>query len=168
MKRYQLYVCVFWSGSILLVVSWFTGQDWPLVLPSHPCCSPPDEYVFGTHPCLCYLFGSFPECPERLTAMRDKLLQSGLLERCIPVAVRRGLGRGDVYLWWEVITTMLLIDPQWALAGDAFPGYSGPYFSPFRPEKFLMKRSFWLIGESWSWSGGGTSWELNGRGINSG
>ncbi|XP_066470093.1 histone deacetylase 6 isoform X2 [Tiliqua scincoides] len=31
---------------------------------------------------------SFPECPERLMAMRDKLLQSGLLERCIPVAAR--------------------------------------------------------------------------------
>ncbi|XP_077777802.1 protein deacetylase HDAC6 isoform X2 [Podarcis muralis] len=28
---------------------------------------------------------SFPECPERLVAIRDKLLQCGLLERCIPV-----------------------------------------------------------------------------------
>uniref|UniRef100_A0A670K0D0 Protein deacetylase HDAC6 n=1 Tax=Podarcis muralis TaxID=64176 RepID=A0A670K0D0_PODMU len=27
---------------------------------------------------------SFPECPERLVAIRDKLLQCGLLERCIP------------------------------------------------------------------------------------
>ncbi|XP_061470052.1 histone deacetylase 6 isoform X2 [Rhineura floridana] len=31
---------------------------------------------------------SFPEHPERLVATRDKLLQCGLLERCIPVAAR--------------------------------------------------------------------------------
>uniref|UniRef100_A0A670JWF8 Protein deacetylase HDAC6 n=1 Tax=Podarcis muralis TaxID=64176 RepID=A0A670JWF8_PODMU len=38
---------------------------------------------------------SFPECPERLVAIRDKLLQCGLLERCIPVEVRRrGAGGG--------------------------------------------------------------------------
>ncbi|XP_020669972.3 protein deacetylase HDAC6 isoform X1 [Pogona vitticeps] len=31
---------------------------------------------------------SFPECPERLMAIHEKLLQCGLLERCIPVATR--------------------------------------------------------------------------------
>ncbi|XP_060619126.2 histone deacetylase 6 isoform X1 [Anolis sagrei] len=31
---------------------------------------------------------SFPECPERLVAIRDKLLQCGLLERCVPVLAR--------------------------------------------------------------------------------
>ncbi|KAJ6655297.1 hypothetical protein lerEdw1_005489 [Lerista edwardsae] len=52
------------------------------VLPSHPCYPSLGEYEFDL------LLFSFPECPERLMAMRDKLLQSGLLERCIPVTAR--------------------------------------------------------------------------------
>uniref|UniRef100_A0A8C5RRX1 Uncharacterized protein n=1 Tax=Laticauda laticaudata TaxID=8630 RepID=A0A8C5RRX1_LATLA len=32
----------------------------------------------------------FPECPERLVTIRDKLLQYELLERCVPVMVREG------------------------------------------------------------------------------
>uniref|UniRef100_A0A8C8SWZ3 Protein deacetylase HDAC6 n=1 Tax=Pelusios castaneus TaxID=367368 RepID=A0A8C8SWZ3_9SAUR len=36
----------------------------------------------------CLWDDSFPECPERLTAIKEKLLQYGLWERCIPVEVR--------------------------------------------------------------------------------
>uniref|UniRef100_A0A8C8VQS3 Protein deacetylase HDAC6 n=1 Tax=Pelusios castaneus TaxID=367368 RepID=A0A8C8VQS3_9SAUR len=37
---------------------------------------------------ICHPVPSFPECPERLTAIKEKLLQYGLWERCIPVEVR--------------------------------------------------------------------------------
>uniref|UniRef100_A0A8C8SUH0 Protein deacetylase HDAC6 n=1 Tax=Pelusios castaneus TaxID=367368 RepID=A0A8C8SUH0_9SAUR len=36
----------------------------------------------------CLWDDSFPECPERLTAIKEKLLQYGLWERCIPVEAR--------------------------------------------------------------------------------
>uniref|UniRef100_A0A670YP58 Protein deacetylase HDAC6 n=1 Tax=Pseudonaja textilis TaxID=8673 RepID=A0A670YP58_PSETE len=39
---------------------------------------------------LLSFFSSFPECPERLVTIRDKLLQYELLERCVPVMVREG------------------------------------------------------------------------------
>uniref|UniRef100_A0A8C8SZ94 Protein deacetylase HDAC6 n=1 Tax=Pelusios castaneus TaxID=367368 RepID=A0A8C8SZ94_9SAUR len=37
---------------------------------------------------ICHPVPSFPECPERLTAIKEKLLQYGLWERCIPVEAR--------------------------------------------------------------------------------
>ncbi|XP_054859461.1 histone deacetylase 6 isoform X2 [Eublepharis macularius] len=44
-----------------------------------------DERMTEFH---CLWDESFPECPERLMAIREKLLQSNLLERCIAVTAR--------------------------------------------------------------------------------
>ncbi|XP_048346332.1 histone deacetylase 6 isoform X1 [Sphaerodactylus townsendi] len=44
-----------------------------------------DERMTQFH---CLWDESFPECPERLVAIREKLLQQELLERCVPVTAR--------------------------------------------------------------------------------
>uniref|UniRef100_A0A452HFA4 Histone deacetylase domain-containing protein n=1 Tax=Gopherus agassizii TaxID=38772 RepID=A0A452HFA4_9SAUR len=44
-----------------------------------------DEQLMEFH---CLWDDSFPECPERLAAVKGKLLQCGLWERCVPVEAR--------------------------------------------------------------------------------
>uniref|UniRef100_A0A8C3SCG3 Uncharacterized protein n=1 Tax=Chelydra serpentina TaxID=8475 RepID=A0A8C3SCG3_CHESE len=55
-----------------------------------------DERLTEFH---CLWDDSFPERPERLAAVKGKLLQCGLWERCVPVEVRDGGGAGRQDSW---------------------------------------------------------------------